>query len=156
MNTDILTEKHIKRFFASMRDASMLPSGNGCHIWTGSKHNKGYGEFTVHVNKKRYKFRAHRLAYYLTYGVDPGQLHVLHSCDNPPCCNPTHLFLGTNLDNQRDRQQKMRGIKLTQEQVLQIRARLENGEANASLAKEYNVTPANITLIKTRKNWAEI
>lgn len=53
---------------------------------------------------------AHRLAWVLTWGEIPGKLHVLHTCDNPPCMNPDHLFVGTNADNVRDRHAKGRTV----------------------------------------------
>jgi hypothetical protein len=72
---------------------------------------------------------AHRFSYELVHGLIPDGLHVLHRCDNPPCVNPTHLFLGTNADNVRDRDTKGRGARgtahwncrLTDEEVAEIR-----------------------------------
>lgn len=76
-----------------------------CWPWTGSRTRTGYGKCSVdgrHV-------AAHRLAWQLTNGPIPDGLHVLHRCDNPPCCNPGHLFLGTHTDNVRDMLAKGRG-----------------------------------------------
>lgn len=67
----------------------------------------GYG--SIHVGGRAGKReRAHRVAYMLTYGPIPDGQLVLHSCDNPPCCNPAHLFLGDHSDNARDMAQKRR------------------------------------------------
>ncbi len=80
---------------------------NGCWSWQRSKNTDGYG--TVYHNKIIYS--THRLAYELFIGEIPKSLHVLHSCDNPSCCNPKHLRVGTNYDNVRDRQSKNRQAK---------------------------------------------
>lgn len=69
-----------------------------CWLWTGFLNNRGYGRLT---RKPRHLF-AHRAAWELTYGSVPDGLWVLHRCDNPPCCNPAHLFLGTHQDNMDD------------------------------------------------------
>lgn len=71
---------------------------NGCWNWLGGKDKDGYGKTTF----KFKTYRPHRLAYAATYGPIPeGQL-VLHKCDNPACCNPDHLFLGSQKDNIQD------------------------------------------------------
>lgn len=75
-------------------------SDNECWNWKG-KTKKGYGWFTVHTRDKVREFIASRVALYLS-GVDVKDLFVLHSCDNPPCCNPNHLRTGTAKDNSRD------------------------------------------------------
>jgi len=81
-------------------------SGDGCWEWLGATNNQrgGYG----HVRYQGRSMRAHRLAFELAYGFAPGTEMVLHRCDNPPCCRPEHLFLGTHVDNMRDMRQKGR------------------------------------------------
>ena len=69
-----------------------------CWLWRASLSQDGYGQFKLHGTMRR----SHRVAWELVYGVVPNGLFVLHSCDNPPCVNPGHLFLGTNTDNMRD------------------------------------------------------
>jgi len=77
-----------------------------CWPFTGRiVHEFGYGRLSY----KHKQISAHRLAWETTHGAIPDGLWVLHSCDNPPCCNPGHLFLGTVADNQRDMAQKGRG-----------------------------------------------
>jgi hypothetical protein len=73
---------------------------NACHLWTGRHRTRaGYGLFRI-AGKR---CRAHRVTYELMIGEPiPQGLHVLHSCDNPPCCNPLHLRLGTDADNRAD------------------------------------------------------
>ena len=84
---------------------------NGCHVWTNGRNSKGYG--TMKVNGK--SVSAHRLAWEFANGTIPDGLCVLHKCDNPPCCNPDHLFLGTRKDNNDDRDAKGRNINHTGE-----------------------------------------
>jgi hypothetical protein len=73
-----------------------------------------YGRVTIggrSPNRKR--ILAHRAVWILTHGALPVELDVLHRCDNPPCCNPAHLFVGTHRDNMKDRQEKGRTRGLT-------------------------------------------
>jgi hypothetical protein len=76
---------------------------NGCRIWTGSIHHSGYGVVDYHGRQ----WLAHRLSFFLSTGQQPEA--VCHRCDNPPCCNPDHLWAGTYLENNRDREAKGRG-----------------------------------------------
>jgi len=76
-----------------------------CWVWQRATTLKGYGKITMPGNKA---FLAHRVAYYLYYGVDPGKQCVLHHCDRPACCNPSHHFLGSVEDNNADMRAKGR------------------------------------------------
>ena len=75
-----------------------------CWVWTGSLFESGYGRFS----RSNKKLRAHRVSYEIYKGAIPDGMHVLHECDNPPCVNPNHLFLGTHLDNMKDMERKGR------------------------------------------------
>ena len=80
---------------------------SGCWEWNGGKHSFGYGVFNVN-GKSHY---AHRESLRLRLGRDLGpDMYACHTCDNPPCINPEHLFEGTMLDNQRDKCQKGRSV----------------------------------------------
>ncbi len=129
--------------------------------WEFTRHLvDGYGQ--IQINKKEYK--AHRVVYELTYGQIPNEKHVLHSCDNRKCCNPKHLFLGTNNDNvkdkcEKDRQSKGEGnhSKLTTEQVLEIRRLYSaGGISQKSLAKMFGVGHTIIGNIILRKKWKHV
>lgn len=81
--------------------ARISVSASGCWEWTGPRLPSGYG----HMSNMLY---THRAAYQLFVGPIPDGMHVCHRCDNPPCCNPEHLFLGTAADNMHDRDAKGR------------------------------------------------
>lgn len=97
----ILTEEETKRFWLKTR----WNPWNGCLEWTAGKYATGYGKFHV----KRVATGAHRVAWTLANGQIPDGLLVCHRCDNPPCLNVDHLFLGTHADNHADMEAKGRG-----------------------------------------------
>lgn len=141
---------------------------NGCLEFTGQRGRRGYGR--VQVGKRRY--HAHRLVYMLTHGLTdlPDDIFVCHTCDNPPCVNPDHLFLGTPKDNTQDmiskgrwrggaykgtRQgEKNQHHKLTEAQIAEIRARYAaGGTSTIKLAREYGVSQPWISSIVLGKGW---
>ncbi len=131
-----------------------------CWDWTGGTNSQGYGWLRVGSRKDntRTMVLAHRLVYMLQVG-DVGTLDVLHTCDNPLCCNPAHLFLGTHQDNMADKAKKLRtGVaKLTPELVRQIRARYaEGGVTQTQLAKEYGVVQSVIGKVVRRETWRHV
>lgn len=131
----------------------------GCWNWPNWKDKDGYG---------RTKFNgktaiAHRVAYILACGPIPDGLVVCHRCDNPACCRPDHLFVGTQADNCRDAMLKdrhCRGMRnglarLTDDDVRFIRAQAGR-VTQVSLAAKFNVRQSSIWLIQNRKQWAHV
>jgi hypothetical protein len=82
---------------------------DACWEWQGKRNYRGYGQKVLNrLSMSRKITGAHRVAYYLHHGVHPGDLIVRHKCDNPSCCNPAHLELGTIADNNRDTRERGR------------------------------------------------
>jgi hypothetical protein len=142
---------------------------NGCWIWKRYKDKKGYGLLTFKGNP----ILAHRLSYLTFVGEIPNNLFVLHTCDNPTCVNPKHLFLGNHQDNMKDRNNKNRQAKgedngrskLVQEEANEIRdlysAELEERAkgkdfqlTQRKLAKRFKVSQTTIKDIVNNKRWA--
>jgi len=122
------------------------PGQGGCQEWQSTLHRTGYGKFWF---EGRQAF-AHRVAFSLFVG-DPGELRVLHRCDNRKCVNPEHLFLGTSADNVRDMWAKGRGWgrrKLTDEQVLRIKGLLDGGVSQQRIADEIGISQITVSRIK--------
>lgn len=137
------------------------PGPDACWEWTGARIRGRYGTFGVGSKT----VRAHRLAYVLAYGpiplrTDTGEdMCVLHRCDNPACCNPKHLFLGSQLDNIQDRVDKKRngfGSKLppiADDLVRKIRC---DPRATRVVAAELGMRPTTVYYIRTRRRRAEV
>lgn len=134
-----------------------------CWPWLSWRNARGYGKFMLNGRSQT----AHRVAYELTHGPIPIGLCVMHSCDNPPCCNPQHLRLGTHAENMRDRDQKgrigyrPRGTKnprarLTDPEVLTIRARHANGESVRALSRTLGFGRNTIRNVVHRLTWTHI
>ena len=129
-----------------------------CWVWTRSRDTKGYGTLAVGNGKKA---RAHVIAWRLTHGDIPEGLYVCHHCDNPPCCNPDHLFLGTADDNQKDaaakarfpRGEKHHRARLTEADVIAIRA-AEGKELRRVTAVRFKTSRDYIREIQQRKKWS--
>ena len=133
----------------------------GCLEFQGYRIKKGYGYIGTENGKTT---TTHRLAWQIAHGPIPEGMFVLHKCDNPPCCNPDHLFLGTNKDNMDDRSNKQRqargsrmgSSKLVESDIPVIRKRLSAGETHRSIAKSYGVSSPIITYINTGRTWKHI
>jgi hypothetical protein len=136
-------ERHRWALFTSFWNRVDRSTGEDeCWLWTGSRNGEGYG--AVKVNGSR--FPAHRMALALTTGYCPPQLVACHRCDNPPCCNPAHLFWGTVYDNRHDciAKGRARGFhrRIPDDRVVLWRRRA--GARYVDLAREHGVSPTSV------------
>jgi len=138
-----------------------------CWEWQGSRSSGRYGSFGMTVDGEFVSYKAHRAAYELARGPIPDGLHVLHKCDNPACCNPDHLFLGTHQDNMMDMKEKGRAkghqgeanfkAKLTEDQVRDIKFGPDQGYgSNRRLAKKHGISATMVSYIKHGKFWKHV
>ncbi len=134
-------------------------SASDCWGWSGTK-TEGYG--MIQSEKSGRMVLAHRVSYELAFGPISNDICVLHTCDNPPCCNPSHLWLGTRGDNNRDKAAKGRAksgrqygetnpaAKLTWDKVEIIRVSKDHP---AELAKRFGVSPRAIVFVQEGTTW---
>lgn len=153
---NLLNEKQIIRFESKFS----IGVGNSCWTWLGYRDRDGYGNFCLNGRP----YQAHRIswAYYNNKEIPKGML-ICHTCDNPSCINPDHLFLGTPKDNMVDKYNKGRNVnvrgaavgnsKLTEQDVKHIRTSPMN---NRVLAKELGVTHSLISAVQLRKCWKHV
>lgn len=138
------------------RRVEKMPSG--CWEWRGyTDKNTGYGQIGAEGEKKI--LLTHRAAWMVTNGPIPDGLHVCHRCDNRPCCNPDHLFLGTPTDNMQDAKAKGRNrwmegeaspnAKLTDEQVREIRRRYRPYVNAVEIAEEFGISRSYVSHLCT-------
>jgi hypothetical protein len=147
-----------ERFWASVQ----IGADNECWPWLAYRNEAGYGTIVVRGRQEK----AHRVAFSLSKGQIPKGEVVCHRCDNPPCCNPGHLFAAPQAVNVADRDMKGRGArlmgsrngfaKLSEWQVAEIKSRLGRHGAGAVLAKEYGVSQSTISLIKRGIFWTHV
>lgn len=148
----------IERFWAK------ITKTDGCWEWTGYKDRDGYGRLCLFKLSGRPRALTHRIAYTLARGSVPDGMCVLHRCDNPPCCNPEHLFLGTNTENQADKVAKARqcvgeasgAAKLTEASVKEIRLLAGTGLRQKDIAAMFGITQPNVGYIVRRETWTHI
>lgn len=146
--------------------AQIVKTAAGCWEWTGRvlPGPRGYGSMKV-VDRPRNQREqlVHRLMWIEVNGPIPDGLFVLHRCDNPPCCNPDHLFLGTKQDNAVDALKKDRlyipvgeangNAKLTADAVREIRTSTDSPNQAAA---RYGVSPALVYAVRQRRIWRHI
>lgn len=133
-----------------------------CWVYKGSSDRSGYGYFGALG-----QHFAHRVSYVVFKGPIPEGLLVLHKCDNPPCCNPDHLWVGTQLENQADMKAKDRQAKgedngnsvITEETVLAIRKRFikkRGRQTRTDLAKEFGMSRSQVSVIVSSEQWKHV
>ncbi len=133
---------------------------NECWEWTGARTSKNYGNFWT---GSRY-VTASSFSYELHNGPLLDDQMACHTCDNPPCINPAHLFPGTFVENMQDMVNKGRSLRgeahnmrrLTESQVREMRRLASAGELQANIADMFGVTFQHVSAIVLRKKWSHI
>lgn len=137
----------------------------GCWEWGGARQGTGYGVLWIRLDDGTETHRlAHRLSYAIHKEAIPQGVNVLHSCDNPPCCNPAHLRLGTQRENSadmslRDRHSGRNHVrnKLTKNDVRKARELYVAGEIGMGrLAKQFGVVRSTMRSIVLRETWKDV
>lgn len=140
-------------------------AADGCWTWQGRLigSRRPGGQYGGYCYGGR-QWYTHRLAYYLSLGPIPDGLKVRHTCDNPPCCNPAHLLLGTQADNMRDKKERGRAArgershaaKVTEQIVADIRRRRAAGEPRLQVAAEYGISYTAVFSIERGRSWGHV
>jgi hypothetical protein len=150
----------VGRFLAKVDKTGL----NECWNWTAGRNLYGYGQFWMDGKQ----WGAHRVSYEIYNGPIPtGEGYhgtcVCHSCDNPPCVNPAHLFIGTITDNTRDRNAKGRaqctqGVAHHQSKLneAQVRAIRTDPRPHRAIAGDYGITQQHVGKIKRLEQWRHI
>jgi hypothetical protein len=148
-------------------NAYVTERGDGCWVWKGPITLYRYGRMSVGTPPNKKEYQAHRLSWELHRGPIPDGLYVCHHCDNPPCVNPDHLFLGTQSDNMCDASRKGRvrgGVKvgsangnskLTEFQAREIRDSWP-AVSHRKLAEKHGVSRSLVRFITKGANWKHV
>lgn len=142
-------------------------SGSGCWEWIGETDRSGYGRMQFKKDGRKKSRFVHRVAYKHFHPDWDERAHVLHKCDNPPCWNPDHLFLGDQEANMHDMKAKGRAnngdtrgekngrAKLTWDQVREMRAMFEKGFSRSHICEKFNTPRWNLGYILRNQSWRE-
>lgn len=133
---------------------------DACWPWTGPTFGMGYGHVAVRKDSRS----THRVAYELANGPIPTGMHVRHTCDNPPCCNPAHLLLGTPADNMRDRDERKRLpvgsqcsiARLLEDDIPRVFDLRAQGMTTRAIGREFGVSGSTISAVLNRKTWKHV
>lgn len=138
----------LERFW---KRVNVIEDDDSCWEWQGACSPKGYGNFGL-GNRKW--MSTHRFSYSIHYGPIPAGKMVCHTCDNPKCVRPKHLFLSNAQGNADDKVTKGRAaIKLTEQQVLSIR--VASG-TQQEIADQFGIDQTMVSLIKRKKSWGHL
>jgi hypothetical protein len=156
------TESTLDRIVRQIRLGG--PNGD-CWEWTGARSPRGYGKTIIGRGAARKDWRVHRAVWMLVYGEIDDKALICHKCDHPPCCNPRHLFVGTQKENIADMLSKGRrhnnkgskhGLaKLTEQQVSELRTLRRSGWKLTELASRYGVTFQYVSYV-SRFGWEHV
>ena len=149
---ELIKEMPSKSVQERIEESIEIDQETGCHNWNKCLQNGGYGQMGINGKMKS----VHRVSYELHNGKIPVGMCVLHRCDNPKCCNPEHLFVGTHQDNTDDKMAKGRQASiLTLEKVKEIRKKFVEISTCKQLALEYGVCYHTIRDIIANRTWKE-
>jgi len=134
---------------------------SGCHVWQGAKTAKGYGVIGWGPRSAHTTLYVHRLSIWLATGIDRPCEVVMHSCDNPACCNPGHLSYGSAKDNSADmvakgrvaRGERSHMSKLTESDIPMIRS---DNRSLSAIAATYGVDKKQVHRVKRRESWGHV
>jgi len=156
------SQKDIKRFWDKVQFPEMVGT-NECWEWKANCVPDGYGSFRIGSRM----VGAHQVAYTVTIGTILEGLCVCHTCDNPACVNPSHLWLGTHADNMQDKAQKGRAShlygerhpkhRLNNDDVKQIRTLYKTGlYTQQKIANLFNISRIAIEHVVNYRTWKHI
>jgi hypothetical protein len=155
-----LTARQINNFWSKVNKRT----NNGCWEWTGALNNRGYGV----VNLNHSVTLAHRVSFSIVHGSPAPNLSICHTCDNPKCVYPAHLFQATHKENMLDMHRKNRqggkvfhgsqhGMsKLTDKQVRELRDMRAKGVILREIAARFSISIATVSQIVRRDLWKHI
>ena len=150
----MFTEKQTQLFWSNANVNTW--KSDECWNWKLATDRYGYGKVRI----GGVVCIAHRVAYEIVNGLIPNGKHILHKCDNRICCNPTHLYTGTHLDNVHDMDAKGRRArlgkppqKMTFEKASSLRKDFQLGATKRSLARKYDISPVYVRQILRGKYW---
>ncbi len=161
MKSITLSKTDIERFWSKVEKSNI----NECWTWQAHRNNNGYGIFSI----KAILLLAHRTSWVIHFGEIPNGLQVCHKCDNPPCVNPNHLFLGTmriNMDDKMAKGRYKKGLvyrgedhklaKLKDSDIPTIRSLYDNGFSTHIIGEIFNVDSKTIWNVGKRISWSHV
>jgi len=160
-NEECVNPHHYRTRLQYFESLIKINNDTGCHEWVGPK-KEGYGWFSIDGNLKS----AHRISFEIHKGPIPEKINVCHSCDNPSCVNPEHLWLGTQFDNVNDMMSKKRGnkasgeshhkAKITEDDVRLIRSLLSEGISMRHIQHKLNISYRIIQRVCSGQSWSHV